>query len=361
MRQARRRQAGITLVELMVTAGLVALMVGLTFTMLVQLSTAYRGQGRIAELQQALVATEAVLVRDVRQAGYLAPNGMKWAADGRFHQAIEITDASTGPDQLTVAYADATAQARVVSFAADHSALTVDAPDHFSDGDLALLSDSRDPPANVSPAPPQAYDACVVRVTQVNGTSFSLDTAAPWGAANNPQCSAVYAANAQPAADTMIYRLALHAYRIDADRPELGVLQRSETGGVEDDWEDLGVGYTDLQIASRWVDSGGVKTWESSGGQDALGAPSLLEPTTVPIQLTVSVVVRSPQRIEGVTSDRTPSLTVAGNTDHNEVGDRAAVQLAGVADSSRPDELRGDHVYRWTTFRVDLRNLGVGR
>jgi hypothetical protein len=73
------------------------------------------------------------------------------------------------------------------------------------------------------------------------------------------------------------------------------------------------------------------------------------------------VVVRTNQTMQGVVSERTPSLTDADNPDNNPVGDRDSVTLAGVADLDRAEEHRGNHVYRWSTFRIDLRNMGVGR
>ncbi len=57
----------------------------------------------------------------------------------------------------------------------------------------------------------------------------------------------------------------------------------------------------------------------------------------------------------------TPVLTVAARPDNNEVGNRAAVPLAGVADAARPTELRGDAIYRYATVGSDLRNLAVAR
>ena len=39
----------------------------------------------------------------------------------------------------------------------------------------------------------------------------------------------------------------------------------------------------------------------------------------------------------------------------------AMFALAGVADSSRPLELRGDNIYRYATIKIDTRNLGVNR
>lgn len=371
-RDPRRGQRGLTLVELMVSMVLTGLLIGMVFTLFIQLSAGFRTQSQVADLQQALVATESVVMRDVRQAGFLIPNGFTVAFDADVHRALEITNASDGPDELRVYHADASAQARVVSFDPARTAITVDDVDRFEAGDLAVITDPRVPPANVTPAPPQEYDACVVRIAGIAGTTLQLDTVAPWGTGSNDHCQAVQAANAATPSDTMVYRFAAVGYRLDPDRRALGVLQRSATAGIDDDWEDLGIGFTDLQVASRWFEPGDVadtddpdadpeRDWYSSDDQDLLTAPGPLEPTALPFEVTVSVVVRTTRPMDGVVSATTPALTDPDNVEHNPVGDRAAVQLEGVADAARPEELRGNHIYRWSTSRVDLRNLGVGR
>jgi hypothetical protein len=75
----------------------------------------------------------------------------------------------------------------------------------------------------------------------------------------------------------------------------------------------------------------------------------------------MATVHRAKQRFDGASSAQTPVLTVAARPDNNEVGNRAAVPLAGVADAARPTELRGDAIYRYATVGSDLRNLAVAR
>jgi hypothetical protein len=339
---ARNPQAGLTLVELMVTMTLTTLLIGIVFTLLIQMSTGYRNQGKISALQQTLTAAQSVIVRDVRQAGLLVPDGFA-LPDGRYHQALEIDNHADRPDRFTVAYADPSAQAFVSGMGSNPTALTVDDASAFTAGDLAVIVDPIDPPPNVTPVPPQRFAACVVRIADAAGTTITLDDAAPFGSGTNAHCNAVAAEHATdnaPAADTMIYRFAYRAYRIDTTRPDLGVLQRSASGGLENDWEDLGVGFTDLQLASRWVAADGTKTWYDGDDQDAETAPSVLEPTEFPQEVTISFAVRTNQRVAGVVSDQTPAL-----------GDHPAEPLG----------TDNDRVYRWASFTVDLRNLGVAR
>ena len=53
----------------------------------------------------------------------------------------------------------------------------------------------------------------------------------------------------------------------------------------------------------------------------------------------------------------TPLLTVGGNANNNILGDRPQVSLPSATDG----RLMGTRIYRYVTFRVDMRNLGVGR
>lgn len=361
-----RRERGFTLVELMVSMTLTAILVGLVFTIFVQTSSALRTQTQISELQQALVAAEAVIGRDVRQAGLAAPTGVVAPWDGLTHWGVEVDNERDAPDQLRVLAADPRIQARILAIDPTTSTITVDDATGIDTGTVLLLSDPEPVDPAVRPPPPARYAACLVRVESVVDASVSLESAPPWGQPALGHCGGV------GNVDAMAFGARLHAYRIDPARPALGVLQRSRTAGVEDDWEDLGVGFTDLQIATRWLQPGDLddtldddddpeRDWFSGEAQEALTAPraGALPPAT-PLELTFSVVVRTTREVAGVVSARTPSLVDEAAPDHNPVGDRAAVELEGVADAARPEALRGERVYRWTTVRVDLRNLGVG-
>ena len=371
MTRARGREGGFTMIELMVSMVLVSLLVAMVFTLFVQMSTAFRTQSQISDLQQGLIAAETVLGREVRSAGLFVPDGFRIGADADFHRPIEVINASDGPDELHVFAADPSKQARVTGMALASDEITVDDPDDFAAGDLVLLTDPQVPDPDITPVPPQSYDACVVQIADISGTTVSLETDAPWGTPGQTHCGSVAVANVEINADTMMYLFSARGYRIDPARKDLSVIQRSETAGLDDDWEDLGLGFTDLQVATRWDEPGDLvdsdddgdpeTDWYSGDDQDALTAPSPLVPTSAPIELTLSVVVRTHRTQQGVVSERTPRLTDPDAIDHNPVGDRDAIELAGVADADRAEEHRGDHIYRWTSFRVDLRNLGVGR
>lgn len=372
-RRPRESQAGFTMIELMISMVLVSILVGMIFTLFIQMSVAFRTQSQVSDLQQGLVAAETVLARDVRQAGLHMPNGFKIAsAPVFFQQPIQVVNAADGPDELYIYAADPTKQARVMTMTLAADMISVDDTDLFEAGDLVVLSDPQAPDPNVSPVPPQGYDACIVQIADVGGTNVYLESSAPWGVAGQAHCASVAAANAGVGSDTMMYLLSARGYRIDPTRKDLSVLQRSKTAGVEDDWEDLGIGFTDLQVATRWDEPGDLvdtddddleeeTDWYSSDDQDVLTAQTSFEPINAPIELTLSVVVRTTRAMQGVVSAQTPALIDSSNPDNNPVGDRDAVVLEGVADAARAEEHQGNHVYRWTTFRLDLRNLGVGR
>jgi hypothetical protein len=116
----------------------------------------------------------------------------------------------------------------------------------------------------------------------------------------------------------------------------------SPSGGlVVNDWQDIGIGFTDLQLSVRYDDG----IWYPSDPKP--------DPTTSsPLEVFLSLVLRTTHEVNLVPTARTPDLSA--------VSDVGFTQLEGVADSGRPLQLRGKHIYRWFTARIDLRNLGVG-
>jgi hypothetical protein len=72
--------------------------------------------------------------------------------------------------------------------------------------------------------------------------------------------------------------------------------------------------------------------------------------------MTISLVARTERDVEGISSTTTPAL-ILGGPNNNTLGDRPAVDLKTTADPT----LLGSRIYRYTTARIDLRNLGVGR
>ncbi|MCE9575450.1 MAG: prepilin-type N-terminal cleavage/methylation domain-containing protein [Deltaproteobacteria bacterium] len=398
-RARRIAQGGFTLVELMISLLISSLLVAMIISVYTSMSQGYRVQQQVAEVQQVLGAAQDMMTGDLRQAGLGMPQGFTWA--GSTTQplpALDIIDGTANPDQIAVFYADPTAQARIVAdylspteFVLPLTTVSVDSTDRFVAGDLAVISLPVIPTTQVAyeagaTRPPEeptpgdlsqggktpVYYACVVQIAAPpSANTLVLSTAAPWGTANNAQCQMVankfHSATATPI--LMIYRLTAHAYRIDTTRPTLGVLQMSASGGlVANDWQDLGVGFTDLQLASRWFDSDvGVdngdadadprRNWYANAEQHAravASAPMVAEtdPTraVAALKVSVSLVARTTADvIGGAVTDQTPVLMDAARPNYNEIGNRGAV-------AATPKR-----IYRYTTFKVDMRNLGIGR
>ena len=74
--------------------------------------------------------------------------------------------------------------------------------------------------------------------------------------------------------------------------------------------------------------------------------------------MTISLVPRTDRDVEGVFTSFTPNLVgTPGGTTNNMVVNHAAVALPSATDTT----LQGKRIYRYVTFQVDLRNLGVGQ
>lgn len=402
-RRPRSAQAGFTLIELMISLVMSSLLVAMIITVYTSMSQGYRVQQQVAEVQQVLGAAQDMISADLRQVGLAMPQGFAWAGAPASltppavqpAPALNIIDGGTtgGPDELRVFYADPTAQARVVisSWAQPFTAVTVDSVDRFAQGDLVVLtygsatSSAYDATVSAAPEEPPlnapardekiaVYRACVLQLAGVSSGTSTLQfaTTGPWGTTDNAFCKEAVSAYTQrsPSEQTnplMVYRLVAHAYRIDTTRPALGVLQLSGTGGLMNDWQDLGIGFTDLQIASRWYEgTGGVdntdldtdpkRNWYSDAAQGAKAIASAPYPAatpqaaTVALRVSISLVARTTSDVVGsVVTDSTPNLVDTARPGANEIGNHAA----GAALASR--------IYRYTTFKVDVRNLGTGR
>ncbi|MEZ4360877.1 MAG: prepilin-type N-terminal cleavage/methylation domain-containing protein [Kofleriaceae bacterium] len=363
----RRGQRGFTLVELMVALAISSIFVMMVLSVFARMSTAYRRQQQVASLQVILAAAQNMISQDARQAGFQMAQGFKVAAaPADVQRPVQFTNDDVGPDELRLYAADATVQARVEPGGWSPSPapnLEVDLDSNpFVDGELAVLvnSDTADVTVGGVSRKVSQFKACVVRVFLTgNALRLNLDTAPPWGSATNSHCDEVRDAhNSGPSQfQTMIYRFRPRAYRIDPARPALGVLQRSPSGTlVANDWEDLGIGFADLQVAARMFTSGDAVDedgdgdpeyeWVSGAPLDGLTAANAAAAVT---RLTVSLSARTDRSVDGVASAATPSFLGAGDPDYNDLGDHPSVALPN-----------GDRIYRYSTSRLDMRNTGAG-
>jgi hypothetical protein len=308
-------------------------------------------------------------------------------ASGVRQPALRVINNADAPDELEIFYADPSVQVAVIGnspttctpVACDQLTATAG----LAPGDLVVMSTPRwlDLPEFTDGAKVAQLKACVLEVASVGPNQLTFSESPPWGDPGNMFCQSPpdpgppNPGPGYPGADlargrTVFYKLAARRWRIDPARPAEGVLQLSTLGaftGGAGDWQDQAYGFTDLQIATRFYDPDDLTTpgdpdhdsdperdWYSGEAQELWTAPEIT--LRVPLQISISLVARTERDVEGIASVSTPSLTVAGNEQHNTVGDRAAIPLP-----SPLPALAGNRIYRYTTFQVDLRNLGVGR
>ena len=325
---------------------------------------------QVAGIQQVLASARQVIETDAKHAGLQLGNGIKLASSDTIRFApVAITNSSTGPDQIRFMYADTTIQGAVNANGDAAVGVSLDNNEQFKLNDLVVIVNPDTTQANPDdPAGANVtqYDACIgqIDVAPVVGVPVHISNVAPYGSLTNSHCPALIAGK------TMMFKLVARAYRIDPDplRAADGVLQMSSTGDLFGlaDWQDIGFGFTDLQVATQFYDGDGVDTldpdadpkrdWYSSEGQETMSASAVTLPA-VPLQMTITLVARTDKDVEGVATAATPNLTDTGNVDNNMLGDRASVDLATTTDVA----LTGSRIYRYITFTVDFRNAGVGR
>jgi prepilin-type N-terminal cleavage/methylation domain-containing protein len=367
----RRTERGFTLIELMVALVVSSLLVGMIFAIFIRMSTAYRTQQQVAEVQSKLAAARARIELDAKQAGFGMSGGFYMAFPGGVRVSpLRVINNADAPDEIAFFYADPSVQ---VATRADVGATCtrrlcdqLGSTEGFRPGDVVVMSTLSWGPAEgyEDPGEPKVaqFMACLFQLSSVGPTSFSFSEAAPWGSFFGSHCP-----SPPVVGTTMFYKLAARHWRIDPSRPAEGVLQLSTGGALVriDDWQDQAYGFTDLQVATRFFeprdltdtpdpDADPRRDWYSGEQQEINTEPAAA--LLPPIQVSISLVARTERDVEGIASASTPDLTVAGNEDHNTVGDRGPIPLP-----SELPALAGHRIYRHTTFQVDLRNLGIGR
>ena len=384
----RRRQAGFTLIELMVALVVSTLLVGMILSIFSRMSLAYRGQQQISSVQQVLAAARASMELDAKQTGLGMAQGYWIATDNQRHSALEVINKASGfdPDEIRFVYADLSMQGLVKSVPPPTwTTLTIDANPGFVISDLVVVSTTMPTQANpISGADIAIFDACILKISgiDVTGTVLTFSQVAPWGTGLNAHCAFT---NANPSlTNSMVYKVVTHAYRIDPDQTQPragdGVLQMSPTGDLVglNDWQDLAYGFTDIQVAIQYFELGDAANSDLQYDTDPTrdfysgdvmaqrlqpivktdmffprAAPQLIP---IPIQLSMTLVARTDKDVEGIATGATPRLMEPLHPTNNRLGDHDTVSLPSATDP----HLLGSRIYRYTTFQVDLRNLGVG-
>lgn len=377
------RERGVTLIELMIALVVASLLVGMIFSIYVRMAAAYRAETIKAELQQTVQSCPATIADEVRVAGFQITRFR--IASGSFG-STETTDLPPvmvdndadgwGPDLLRVFYADPTAITAVTGITSDRQAITVEDNSAFIVSDIvALIAPTLVDPGDGSP-PRAEYDACVLAVTgkpDATTVEVSGTTGAPWNTSTNSHCDVPVAAIGTGQVQLALFHA--RAYRIDPEpsRRAIGVFQMSPTAGIEaGDWVDLGIGFTDLQVATRYAEPGDTADVDQDGdpehdwysGDDQEGvAPATARPANSQlVQVSVGVAVRTHTEIQGVGSSATPAFIDDSDPSlipFNPFGDSPSIDLTQDP-SALPVQHRGRHIYRSTQMVIDVRNMGVG-
>jgi type IV pilus assembly protein PilW len=398
-RASRRRERGLTLVELMIGVVVGSILVGFVFDIHSRMSSAFRAQNNIGSLQQGIRAANELLARDARLAGFMMPDGffvssafptaqtMPGLVQGPdpngirtvraltvFNNPAALPDNRMQPDRIHIFYADPDPNRDyVVVGEVTPTTVSVDRATLLIPGDLLLMvryetmSAPPHPLGGNLPAPPR-YHACVVMLTGTGPSPTGNEqlifdaSGAPFNTANNDHCfiNAPSDQRAIVADETHVFRLNARAYRIDTNDPLAAPLQVSATGGLlglsPSDWQVMGIGFVDLQITQRFVE-------EVSDGNDpdADGNPRMdwyasgppFPANTHLTEMGISLVARTARSVEGVRAISVPVLST-GPRNNNPVGD-----AGGPKNMLASPEFTGDHIYRQSSMIVDTRNVGV--
>jgi type II secretory pathway pseudopilin PulG len=366
---------GFTLVEMMIALVISTLLVIMLLSIFSRMSFSLREQQQIVAVQQTLAAARTAIETDAKQAGLGISQGFTIAADSptKYRSPVVVANSSTGPDGVGFYYADTSVQA-VVASVTSRSIITVDNATGFAQNDIVVLSTPTvvANPLTIYDAKVATFTACVLQISTVGATAVTFKTSAPWGSSTNVHCQLPVAGT------TMMYKFVAHYWRLDTTRPTLAPLQLEATGAlVSSNYIDEAYGFSDLQVATYFYDNDGTDTndpdtdakrdWQSGDNQTTYTAPTTVPYTLgtattspvpfIPLMITISLVNRTDANVEGVSSSQTPLLTdaVPAKKNNNPLGDRDSVPLPGTG------VLAGNRIYRYLTFQVDMRNMGVGR
>jgi prepilin-type N-terminal cleavage/methylation domain-containing protein len=363
-----RRQGGFTLVELMIALLVSSLASAFVFAIYARSSVAYRTQSRVAEVQQTLRAANDVIVKDLRQAGFLSFSRIATApgiaSPATFRNNVN-GQAAWGSDQVGVAYADVNKSVRIkkdnnpfVAAVTEVDPIGGDPFGGFRAGDIIFAVRTQDPLRG---------EGCVLAVTGLIASAqpkiqHNPGEGQPWNQAGNTQCD-----NIQSTWDdggTMFTEFVARAYRIRPGDPR-GVLELSPSGGfVAGDWQPLAMGFVDLQVAVHLFDDDGLD--QDNDGDGNLDWYSGINMDTLPNnqvkEVRLSLVARTTTEVDGVTTPATPDLVDPRDADNNSIGDHLGTDLTNTKITRDATSVYyGRHLYRWTTTTVDMRNLAVGR
>ncbi len=255
--QARRRQAGFTLVELMVSLVLFTFAVAGVLSVAVSMTRGYREQRQAITTEGAVRAAMDFLADAVRQAspGLLsgATTDLTQASGTCPNVALSVVDSTTGPDAFTVVYANgAVVTTTRAPWTDTTTSLVVASADNFVAGDSLLLTDG--------------VTGHLLKITGVNAVTdtLTLDLRAGCMAANVPASYVV---------GTLAIRAMRATFYVGTFDGQAALMMDPGADGV--DPEPLAENIEDMQVAigvDADIPIDGVQTdeWAFSNGLGAL-------------------------------------------------------------------------------------------
>lgn len=362
-RLRRARQAGLTLVEVMVSVVLVGIACAFALGTQVRMTGVLHDQTLTAQTQQTLrVATDSI-TRDVQMAGFLASSVYR-AGNATALSPLSVVNGGTGPDQITILYADSTVLSVIPQAGNDSgtyktsTGTLVPSSTGFAANSLVLATHiASNGPAN---APSVLGVGCLLWITGVDATHIITDPVSgstAWTVSGNSQCDTLaavwndgYSAFAAP-----VFR----SYRIKPGDTR-GVLQMSPTGGVvANDWQDVALGIIDMQIALRVYQKGDAVDEDGDGNPEYdwfSGDNMNALPTGATITaVSITLLAKSTSEVTALVLDKTPDLMESGGKPaaNNRIGDVAGTTLP---QTSLTSPYYGARVFRTYSQTVNLRN-----
>jgi len=390
----RGRQAGFTLIELMVGLVVASIAVGFIFRIYATSAVAYRSLSQVAEVMQSLRTAKQTMTKELRTAGLYAryvntlvntgtaghiETGGTAPGSVFMYNPIQVVNSNSSSDELRIIYGDPNTQVLVpttaVAFATSPTAVTVASTAGFAAGNLVIAVHTTDNGVAVRGA------GCLLKLTAVTPTVLTYDASgAPYNSATNPHCWHLGSNSVGPVVHAdkwndgkvIIMKAKVRSYRIKPSDAR-GVLQMSETQGQSNDWQDLAFGFVDMQFALQVYEpaaadaadadgfNGGAIDWYSGSNLSTLVLNDSTAATGKEVlQARVNLLARTIAEVEGVGTTVTPSmLGDSTKPNSNPIGDHDSVTISSISNTASP--YYGNYSYRMVGTVVDLRNLGIGR
>jgi prepilin-type N-terminal cleavage/methylation domain-containing protein len=372
----QHRQAGFTLIELMVAVSIASVAIYFIFTSYSRLSVAMHSQSRIAEVEQTVTSANDLMTRDLRAAGYLT-SALVGVNPGLIPAGqlgpIRVTNGGGGygSDLIILSYADLSSSAIIPKGSKPKkpsSETPVQYPPPWSAANPPFYVGEILVAVRIGGNPALLGKSCIIQVTQLNAGPKIQHNPGLGAGINSPttkECDNI--ASGWSDGHTVFAKYGAHAYRIRPNDPR-GILEVSPTGGLaaiinpaNSDWQPLAMGVVDLQVALNVLDTAtGVKTWYSGDNMNTV-LDGTLFPTHVLTDMHVTIVARTTAEVAGPGTTTLPAISDPLNLNNNSLGDRPAIALTSTLTSDPNQPYFGNNAYRWTSTMVDMRNVGVGQ